>query len=161
MTLTEFQQSSRGSAWTNYACVGIIPSSSFAPAQTQPLQLPQRQQHSPGPGPCSCRWQQGSCSRRCTPASVSCSHTACSHSGPCTSTAEGRGIQWPGCSWNAPGPASSRTRTPPRKLPLVVFAASPASQNNFLSNIQNKILLPKDPSSGSTGKVPSVTQCLT
>lgn len=75
----------------------------------------------------------------------------------------GKGIQWPGCSWNAPGPAScgiSRTGTPP-SCPLLHFTASPTSQNHFLPNIQNKILPPTDPSSGSTGQAPSVTQCLT
>lgn len=52
---------------------------------------PQSQQHSPNSSPCSCTWPGCSCSRQCIPASASCSHTACSHSDPCTSTVEGRG----------------------------------------------------------------------
>lgn len=130
MTFTELQQSARALSGQTTLVWGIIPSSSSAPAPVQalqPLRHPRSQQHSPGPGPCSCTWPRRSCSCRCIPASASCSHTACSHSGPCMSTAEGRGIQWPGCSWNAPAPAScgiSKAGTPlscPRSVSLPVL----------------------------------------
>lgn len=157
MTLTEFQQSAPALPGQTI----LVWELSLPPVLLQPKCspcAPQSQQHSPGPAPCSCTWPRSSCSRRCIPTSASCSHTACSHSGPCTSTVrEGRGIQWPGCSWNAPGPAScgiSRTGTPP-SCPLSHFAAISlhfvTSQNNFPPNIQNKIFPPTDPSSGSTG----------
>lgn len=70
---------------------------------------PQSQQHSPRPVPCSCRWSGCSCSRRCIPASASCSHTACSHSVPCMSTVEGRGSH----GHDAPG----MLQVPPAEAP--------------------------------------------
>lgn len=144
MTFTEFQQSARGSAWTNCAWCGNYPFIQLCscpnPGPAAPVS-PQASSTHPGPVPAGGGGAAAAvgAGQLLLPAATLPVPTAAL----ARALQRERGIQCPGCSWNAPAPAScgiSRTGTPP-SCPLSHFAAGPASQNNFLPNIQNKILL--------------------